>query len=61
MMDVGGGTQNGDSAPLIDLSQFDLPLIAANDQELADHEKVLVDIDKSSKGKTVWRTAAIPA
>jgi len=53
MMDVGGSgsAQNGDSAPLIDLGQFDLPLIAANQQEL------LLDIDKSSKGKTVWRTA----
>ncbi len=57
MMDVGGSAQNGDSAPLIDLGQFDLPLIAANQQELAEHEKVLLDIDKSSKGKTVWRTA----
>jgi DNA polymerase-3 subunit epsilon len=61
MMDVGGSAQNGDSAPLIDLSQFDLPLIAANDQELAEHEKVLLDIDKSSKGKTVWRIAAAVA
>ncbi len=58
MMDVGGSAQNGDSAPLIDFGQFDLPLIAANEQELAEHEKVLLDIDKSSKGKTVWRTAA---
>ncbi len=57
MMDVGGSAQNGDSAPLIDLGQFDLPLIAANEQELAEHEKVLLDIDQSSKGKTVWRTA----
>lgn len=41
---------------LIDLSQFELPLIAANDQEIGEHEKLLVDLDKSSKGKTVWRT-----
>ncbi len=57
MMDVGGSAQNGDSEPLIDLGQFDLPLISANQQELAEHEKVLLDIDQSSKGKTVWRTA----
>ncbi|UUZ63310.1 DNA polymerase III subunit epsilon [Polaromonas sp. P1(28)-13] len=55
MMDVGGPSQDGDSAPAIDLSGFDLPLLAANDQEVADHEKLLVDIDKASKGKTVWR------
>lgn len=61
MMDVGGSAQNGDSARLVDLGQFDLPLIAANQQELAEHEKVLLDIDKSSKGKTVWRTAVAVA
>lgn len=58
MMDVVGDTQNDDHAPLIDLSTFDLPLLAANDQEIADHEKLLTDLDKSSKGKTVWRVLA---
>jgi DNA polymerase-3 subunit epsilon len=29
--------------------------LAANDQEIADHEKLLADLDKVSKGKTVWR------
>jgi len=56
MMDVGGPSQDGDSAPAIDLSGFDLPLLAANDQEVAEHEKLLLAIDKASKGKTVWRT-----
>ncbi|MFC5523718.1 DNA polymerase III subunit epsilon [Polaromonas jejuensis] len=56
MIDVGSSSQEGsDSVPQIDLSGFELPLLAANEQELADHEKLLVDIDKSSKGKTVWR------
>ncbi|MGH8858078.1 MAG: DNA polymerase III subunit epsilon [Polaromonas sp.] len=57
MMDVGGPSQDGDSVTLIDLSTFELPLLAANDQEIAEHEKLLVDIDKASKGKTVWRAA----
>ena len=57
MMEVGGPAQNGDSTPVIDLSGFDLPLLAANEQEVAAHEKLLSDIDKASKGKTVWRVA----
>ena len=59
MMDTGGVTQDGYSAPVIDLSQFELPLLVANAQELLDHEKLLTDIDKASKGKTVWRVADI--
>ncbi len=57
MMDVGGPAQSGDSTPAMDLSGFDLPLLAANEQEVAAHEKLLSDIDKASKGKTVWRVA----
>lgn len=41
--------------PVVDLSQFDLPVIAACAEELAAHEDVLVQIDKSSGSKTVWR------
>ena len=57
MMDAGTTTQSGMDAPVIDLSQFVLPLLAANDDELDAHEKLLLDIDKASKGKTVWRSA----
>ena len=57
MMDAGTDPGNADTAPAIDLSQFVLPLLAANDDEMADHEKILADIDKASKGKTVWRVA----
>ncbi|MES2360870.1 MAG: DNA polymerase III subunit epsilon [Pseudomonadota bacterium] len=59
MMDVGGATQSGDDLPAVDLSKIELPLLLANEQEIADHEKLLADIDKASKGKTVWR--AVPA
>lgn len=58
MMDVGGPSQTGNDAPAIDLSTFVLPVLAANDQEISDHEKLLLDIDKASKGKTVWRLEA---
>lgn len=40
----------------VDLSSFDLPIVYANSQEAAAHETVMTEIDKSSKGKTVWRT-----
>ena len=58
MMDAGQATQSGEAMPAVDLSQFVLPLLAANDDELAEHEVLLADIDKASKGKTIWRTAA---
>ncbi|MEO7940297.1 MAG: DNA polymerase III subunit epsilon [Burkholderiaceae bacterium] len=38
----------------IDLSTFDLPVLAANDAERAAHGAVLVELDKASGGKTVW-------
>ena len=58
MMDAGNTAQSGDASPAVDLSQFVLTLLAANDDELAAHEKLLADIDTASKGKTVWRTVA---
>lgn len=39
----------------VDLSGFDLPVITADDSEVAGHEAVLADLDKTSGGKTVWR------
>ncbi len=41
----------------IDLRQLDLPVILANESEMAAHQAVLVDIDKVSKNATVWREA----
>ena len=45
----------GDIGGPVDLSVFALPVLAATDAELADHERVLGEIDKASGGKTVWR------
>ncbi len=59
MMDTVASTSTGNHLPMVDLSQFVLPLLAANDEELNAHEKLLADIDKASKGRTVWRTASI--
>lgn len=41
----------------IDARDFDLLVLAANEQECAAHDKVLQQLDKSSGGKTVWRLA----
>ena len=41
-----------------DLSQFDLPVIAPSDAELAAHDDVLAQIDRSSGDKTIWRKMA---
>jgi DNA polymerase III subunit epsilon len=39
----------------VDLSAFELPVLLANDLEVAAHEEVLKQLDKSSGGKTIWR------
>ena len=58
MMEVGNVSSDSDSVALVDLSTFDLPILAADGQECVSHEKLLIDIDKTSKGKTVWRAVA---
>jgi DNA polymerase-3 subunit epsilon len=57
-MDLDDVPAEQQSAHDLDLSQFDLPVIAASQAELAAHESVLIDLDKASKGKTLWRVAA---
>src|SRR5262245_61667076 len=39
----------------IDLSAFELPVIAPTEAELAAHAAVLSDLDKASGGRTLWR------
>jgi DNA polymerase-3 subunit epsilon len=52
-------SQRGDVViAAIDFSQFDLPVIAANEAELAAHDVVLTELDKASGGKTAWRNLA---
>ena len=55
LMDVGAGQGSHDNTVRIDFSSFDLVVLVANDQELAAHEDVLMQIDKASGGKTAWR------
>jgi phosphatidylglycerol:prolipoprotein diacylglycerol transferase len=39
----------------IDLSHFDLPVLAPSEDELLAHEALLAELDKASGGKTQWR------
>ena len=39
----------------VDLSRLKLQVISASDDEVAAHEDVLNQLDKSSGGKTIWR------
>ena len=43
-----------------DLTQYLLQVIDANADELAAHEVILKELDKSSSGKTVWRATEAP-
>jgi len=54
LMDAGSGEHAGVTVERMDLRRFDLPVLAANAQELVAHEDVLKQIDKASGGKTVW-------
>ena len=45
----------GSMAIKVDLSGLQLPVLVANEQELAAHEDILTQMDKASGGKTVWR------
>ena len=61
MMDASTAVPQGGVLPVIDLAQFELPLLMANVQECVAHETLLADIDKASKGKTIWRAASLAA
>jgi DNA polymerase-3 subunit epsilon len=43
------------SVAIIDFSAYELPVIAANEDEVAAHDQLLAELDKASGGKTVWR------
>ena len=58
LIDAGESTSGGAQAERVDLTQFVLPVLSANDSELAAHEEMLMQLDKASGGKTVWRLAS---
>ena len=50
----GAGASNS-GQPAFDLRTLNLRVLKCNTQELALHEQVLLEIDKASAGKTVWK------
>ena len=42
----------------VDLRTFELPVLVATEHELTAHEEVLVQLDKSSNGRTLFRQIA---
>jgi DNA polymerase-3 subunit epsilon len=58
MMDLGEDELPGTVVESMDLSGFGLPVLSANEQEIAAHEDILKQIDKSSSSKTIWRLSA---
>ena len=60
LIDAGDAPTDTQSVKVqLDLSTFALPVLPANAQELAAHDDVLTQLDKSSGGKTVWRLAQL--
>ena len=55
LMEIEGQDAQTITNERVDLSRFQLPVIAASEQEHVQHEDVLAQLDKSSGGKTVWR------
>ena len=60
LIDVVDDSTEGSSLERFDLSQFDLPVLNASEQERTAHDDVLKQIDKASGGKTVWRALENP-
>ncbi len=59
LMDTGETEEVGLVVESVDLRSFQLPVVAANEQELQAHDDVLRQLDKSSGGKSLWQTGAI--
>jgi DNA polymerase-3 subunit epsilon len=54
LMESAASETRGLAVETLDLRGFDLPVIAANVQELSAHDEILVQLDKASGGKTRW-------
>jgi DNA polymerase III subunit epsilon len=55
LMEVDAPGAEGSALQALDLSAFELPVRRATDEECAAHQALLADLDRASKGKTVWR------
>lgn len=59
--DSAPAAQTGVRLENLDLRSIALPVLPANEQELAAHAELLAQIDKASAGKTVWRRLQYPS
>ncbi len=57
VIDAGDEGRQAVAVAALDLSAFDLPVLAASAVEAEAHEAVLTGLDKACGGKTVWRRA----
>ncbi len=57
LIEVSETRSDGATQTVADFGALSLPVVMANEQELQAHSLVLAEIDKASKGATVWRVA----
>ena len=55
LIDVATDEPKQGAVVVVDLRTFELPVLVAAEHELAAHEEVLVQLDKSSNGRTLFR------
>ncbi len=55
IMELESGDHDTATGLKLDLSAFTLPVLQANESEAQAHAALLDELDKASKGKTVWR------
>lgn len=60
LIDMGASDAIAGITTRVDLRQFTLPVLLANDQEAAAHEEVLQQLDKASGGNTEWKIVTMP-
>ena len=58
LIDVAANEPVQGAVVLVDLRSFVLPVLTAADHELAAHEELLLQLDKASNGRTIFRQAA---
>ena len=56
VIDAGDASAGDMALQAIDFSVFELPVLAATEHEVAAHSAMLVELDKASGGKTLWRS-----
>ena len=55
LIDAGPSETTRNQAVKVDLSGIELPVLRANEQESAEHDALLKELDKASGGKTLFR------